>query len=155
VAYAVLWYLYGYLYGPIEDIVVLKTLTNEEITEDLSEVDVIRLVIEAEGMSVVEVNGKLVGQAMAKDFGTGGHFLKHDAVILMLGGSSLETLPWKGATAEVQHNISKGLHIITSRLLCENFSIEITFDCTRNIPTPRWALMEAYRAVPGEFLFSL
>ncbi|KFY83183.1 hypothetical protein V500_10142, partial [Pseudogymnoascus sp. VKM F-4518 (FW-2643)] len=63
-AYAFLWYLYG----PVEDTVVLKTLANEEITEDLSEVDVIWLVIEAEGTSVVEVNGKLVGQAMAKDF---------------------------------------------------------------------------------------
>ena len=93
--------------------------------EDLSEVDVIWLGIEAEGTSVVEVNGKLVGQAMAKDFGTGGHFLKHDAVILLLRGSSLETLPWKGATAEVQHNVSKGLHIITSRLLCEDISIWI------------------------------
>lgn len=116
-------YFSGCLYGPVEDIVVLKTLANEEITEDHSEVDVIWLGIEAEGTSIIEVNGKLVGQTMAKDFGTGGHFLKHDAVIPLLRGSSLETLPWKGATAEVQHNVSKGLQIITSRLLCEDISI--------------------------------
>jgi hypothetical protein len=95
------------LYGPVEDIVVLKTLANEKITEDLLEVDVIWLLIEAEGTSVVEVNGKLVRQAVAKDFGRGGHFLKHDALILSRRGSSLESLPGKGATAEVQHNISK------------------------------------------------
>jgi hypothetical protein len=32
--------------GPIEDVVVLETLTNEEITEDLSEIRVVGLVIE-------------------------------------------------------------------------------------------------------------
>jgi hypothetical protein len=51
--------------GPIEDIVILEALTNEEITEDLSEVGVIRLVIKAEGASVVEVDGKLVREASA------------------------------------------------------------------------------------------
>ena len=51
--------------GPIKDIVILEALTNEEITEDLSEVGVIRLVIKAEGASVVEVDGKLVREASA------------------------------------------------------------------------------------------
>jgi len=104
--------------GPIKDIIILETLTNEEITEDLSKVRVIRLVIETEGTGVVEVDGKLVGEASAKDLGGSCHLLLHDTVILLLLGSSLETLPWKGATAEVQHNVSERLHVITAGLLC-------------------------------------
>ncbi len=93
--------------SPIKDIVVLETLTNEEITEDLSEVRVIRLVIKAEGASVVEVDGKLVGETSAEDLSGSCHLLLHDAVIFLLLGSSLQALPWKGATAEVQHNVSE------------------------------------------------
>jgi len=104
--------------GPIKDIVILEALTNEEITEDLSEVRVIRLVIEAEGTSIVEIDGKLVREASAEDLSGSRHLLLHDAVILLLLGSSLETLPWEGATAEVQHNVSERLHIISAGLLC-------------------------------------
>ena len=104
--------------SPIEDIVILETLTNEEITEDLSEVGVIRLVIESEGSSVVEVDGKLVGEASAENLGWSGHLLLHDTVILLLLGSSLETLPWERASAEVQHHVAERLHIVTTRLLC-------------------------------------
>lgn len=95
------------VHSPVEDIVVLETLTNEKITEDLSEVRVIRLVVEAERTSVVEVDGKLVGEATAEHLSWGGHLLLHDAVILLLLGSSLQALPWKGATAEVKHNVSE------------------------------------------------
>ena len=104
--------------GPIKDIVILETLTNEEITEDLSEVRVIRLVIKAEGSSVVEVDGKLVREASAENLGGSCHLLLHDAVILLLLGGSLETLPWERASAEVQHNVSERLHVVTAGLLC-------------------------------------
>lgn len=140
--------------GPIEDIVILETLTNEEITEDLSEVRVVGLVIEAEGTSVVEVYGELVREASAENFGWGGHLLLHDAVILLLLGSSLQALPWKGATTEVEHNVSERLHIITTGLLCMNVSGGGQNRKRGNIPTPKWVLMEAYRAVPVKFLFS-
>jgi hypothetical protein len=103
--------------SPIEDIVILETLTNEEITEDLSKVRVIWLVIEAEGTSVVEVDGELVGEASAENFSWGSHLLLHDAIVLLLLGGSLEALPRKGATAEVKHNVSERLHVITARLL--------------------------------------
>lgn len=103
--------------GPIEDIVILETLTDEEIAEDLSEVRVVRLVIKAEGTSVVEVDGKLVGETSAENLSGSCHLLLHDAVILLLLGSSLETLPWEGATAEVQHNVSERLHVVAAGLL--------------------------------------
>lgn len=108
--------------SPVEDVVILEALTDEEITEDLSEIRVVRLIIEAKGASVVEVDGELVGESTAKNLGWGGHLLLHDAVVLLLLGGRLETLPWKGATAKVEHNVSKGLHVVTARLLCEDVS---------------------------------
>lgn len=106
--------------GPIEDVIVLETLTDEEITEDLAEVRVIRLVIESEGTCVVEIDGKFVGEAAAEDFRWGCHLLLHDSVVLLLLGSSLQTLPWERTTTEVKHDVSKGFHIITTGLLWEN-----------------------------------
>ena len=50
-------YVWFFVYGLTEDIIVLKILANGEITEDLSEVDVIWLVIEEEGS--VSMTGRL------------------------------------------------------------------------------------------------
>jgi hypothetical protein len=102
--------------GPVEDVVVLEALTDEEVAEDLAEVRVVGLVVEAERTSVVQVDGKLVGEATAEDLGGGRHLLLHDAVVLLLLGGRLKTLPGEGSTAEVQHNVAKGLHVITAGL---------------------------------------
>jgi len=123
--------------GPVEDIVILETLTDEEITEDLSEVGVIRLVIKTEGTSVVQVDGKLIGESTAENLSWGGHLLLHDSVVLLLLGSSLQALPRKGATTEVQHDISEGLHVITTGLLCRVLALEEYMDYDYNIPTPK------------------
>jgi hypothetical protein len=110
--------------GPVEDVVVLEALTDEQITEDLAEVRVVGLVVEAEGSSVVEVDGKFVGESTAENLGRCGHLLLHDAVVLLLLGGSLETLPWKRATAEVEHDISERLHVVTARLLDTQVSVD-------------------------------
>jgi hypothetical protein len=107
------------VHSPVEDVVVLEALANEEITEDLAEVGVVRLVVEAERAGVVEVDGELVGEATAEDLSGCGHLLLHDAVVLLLLGGRLQTLPRETATAEVKHDISEGLHVITAGLLCE------------------------------------
>ena len=104
--------------GPVEYVVVLEAFTDEEIAEDLAEVRVVGLVIEAEGAGVVEVDGELVGEATAEDLSGSGHLLLHDAVVLLLLGSSLEALPGKRSTAEVEHNVAEGLHVVTTGLLC-------------------------------------
>lgn len=103
--------------GPVEDVVVLEALADKEITEDLAEVAVVGLVVEAERAGVVEVNGKLVGEAAAEDLGGSGHLLLHDAVILLLLSSRLKTLPGQRTTAEVEHNVAERLHVVTARLL--------------------------------------
>jgi hypothetical protein len=94
--------------GPIKDIVVLETLTNEEITEDLSEIRVIRLVVKAEGMNVVEVDGELIREAMQRtSVGVVIFFSMIRSYLCFLVASSLKALPREGASAEVEHNISE------------------------------------------------
>ena len=55
--------------GPVEDVVVLEALADEEIAEQLAEVRVVGLVVETEGTAVVEVDGELVGEATAEYLG--------------------------------------------------------------------------------------
>jgi len=110
--------------GPVEDIVVLETFADEEITEDLAEVRVVGLVVEAKRASVVEVDGELVGEATAEDLGGSGHLLLHDTIVLLLLGGSLQTLPGKGATAEVKHNVAQGFHVVTTGLLNTQVSVD-------------------------------
>ena len=102
--------------GPVEDVVVLEALTDEEVPEDLAEVRVVGLVVEAERASVVEVDGELVREATAEHLGRGGHLLLHDAVVLLLLGGRLKTLPGKGTAAEVQHHVTERLHVVTAGL---------------------------------------
>jgi hypothetical protein len=104
--------------SPVKDVVVLEAFTDKEIAEDLAEVRVVRLVVEAEGAGVVQVDGELVREATAEHLGGGGHLLLHDAVVLLLLGRRLQALPGKGSAAEVEHDVSKGLHVITAGLFC-------------------------------------
>jgi hypothetical protein len=103
--------------GPVEDVVILEPLADEKIAEDLAEVAIVGLVVEAERASVVEVDGELVRESAAENLGRSGHLLLHDAVVLLLLGGSLETLPRKRTTAEVEHDVTKRLHVITTGLL--------------------------------------
>ena len=105
------------VHGPVEDVVVLEALADEEVAEDFAEVGVVRLVIEAERAGVVEVDGELVGEAAAEDLGGSGHLLLHNAVVLLLLGGSLQALPREATAAEVEHNVAEGLHVITAGLL--------------------------------------
>lgn len=104
--------------SPVEHVVVLEAFTDEEVAEDLAEVRVVGLVIEAEGTGVVEVDGELVGEATAEDLGGSRHLLLHDAVVFLLLGGRLKTLPGKGSTAEVKHDITQRLHVVTAGLFC-------------------------------------
>lgn len=108
------------IHSPVEDVVVLEALADEEITEDLAKVAVVGLVVESKRTGVVEVDGKLVREATAENLGGGGHLLLHDPVILLLLGGSLKTLPGEGATAEVEHDVAERFHIVAARLLCHD-----------------------------------
>jgi hypothetical protein len=108
--------------GPVEEVVVDLTLANKEITEDLAEVGVVWLVVEAEGTGVVEVDSKLVGQTVTEDLGWGGHLLLHDLVVLFLLEVTVHTLPWKLSLEEVDEHVAQGLHVVAAGLLCEEVS---------------------------------
>lgn len=64
------------LYGPVKDIVVLEALTDEEVSEELSEVRIIGFVVESERSAVVEVDCELIGETSAQDLSRSGHFCK-------------------------------------------------------------------------------
>lgn len=113
---------YVFVDRPVKDVVVLESFTDKQVAEDLPEVRVVGLVVEAERPGVVEVNGKLVGEATAEDLSGSGHLFLHNAVVFLLLGSSLESLPWKRATAEVEHDISQRLHVVAARLLCKRLA---------------------------------
>jgi hypothetical protein len=70
-------------HSPIEDIVVLETVTTKKVPEYLTRVRVVGLVIEAKGTSIVQVDNKLVGKPTAEDLSRGGHLhlLLHDSVV--------------------------------------------------------------------------
>lgn len=104
---------------PIKDVIVLETFTDKQVTEELAKVRVVGLVVEAKGPAVVEVDGKLVREASAENLGGGSHLwsnqlqdseiseqklrltLLHDAVVLLLLCSSLQTLPRQLTTEEI------------------------------------------------------
>lgn len=78
---------------PVENVIVLEALADEEIAEDLSKVRIVGLVVEAERTRVVQIDGELVREAATKDLGRSGHLLLHDTVVLLFLGGSFETLP--------------------------------------------------------------
>jgi hypothetical protein len=59
----------------IEDVVVLITFADEEISEELAKVRVVRLVVEAQCTSVVEKDTELVGEAATEEIGGCGHIM--------------------------------------------------------------------------------
>jgi hypothetical protein len=103
--------------APVEDIVVLVSLAHKEIAEELAQVRVVGLVVEAQGARVVEEDAELVGEATTEEVRGSGHLLLHDAVVLLLLGSSLEPLPRQGAAQEVHENVGEGLEVIAASLL--------------------------------------
>jgi len=51
--------------GPIKHVVVLEALTDEEIAEQLAQVAVIGLVIEAQSAHIVQIRGELLRESLA------------------------------------------------------------------------------------------
>lgn len=81
---------------PVEHVVVLESLSDEQVSEQLSQVRVIGLVVESERSAVVEVDGELVGETSAESLGwrrhlcigvsggTGGAGLQSDSLFSMI-----------------------------------------------------------------------
>lgn len=98
---------------PVENVIILEAFSNKQVSEELSKIRVIGLVIESKGSTVVEIDGELVGEASAENLGGSSHLLLHDSVVLLLLGSSLESLPWKLTSQEVLFVSSRHAHRLT------------------------------------------
>ena len=110
--------------GPIEDVVVLERFADKEVSEKLSEVRVVGLVVKAQGAAVVEVDGKLVGEAAAEDLGGGGHLLFHDPVVLLFLGGGFEALPGQLAAQKVHEDVAEGFHVVSAGLLDSEMGVD-------------------------------
>lgn len=110
--------------APVKYVIVLVSFTDEEIPEELPQVRVIRLVVESQGPSVVQENGKLVREATAEKIGGCGHLFLHDPVVLLLLGGGLETLPGEGTTEEIHEDVGEGFEIVATGLLNTQMSVD-------------------------------
>ena len=87
--------------GPVEEVVVLVPLPDEQVPEQLAQVVVVRLVLEAQGAADLEVGDEFGGEALAEDLHGGGHLALADLLVLLLLGVRLQALPGQGAPQEV------------------------------------------------------
>jgi hypothetical protein len=109
--------LLGVLNRPVENVVVLESFSNEQISEQFSQVRVVGFVVESQRPAVVEVYRKLIGVTSAQDLGGSRHLLLHDSVILLLLGGSLQSLPRQRTSKEVHEYVAEGFEVVSSRLL--------------------------------------
>lgn len=106
------------LNAPIKYVVVLESFSNKEISEELSEIGVVWLVIEAQGPAAVEIDCHLGREASAQELSRSRHLLLHDAIVLLLFGGGLESLPRERTSEEVHQNVAQGFEVVTTGLLC-------------------------------------
>ena len=81
--------LFSSLGGPVKDVVIPESFTYKEITEDLSEIRVVRLLIETKRPAVVEINGELIRESATKVLGRYRHLLVHDTITFLFLSSTL------------------------------------------------------------------
>lgn len=94
-----------------------RTVPGEQVAEELAQVGVVRLVVEAQGAAVLEVGGEFHGEALAEHLDGRGHLLLADLLVLLLLGGGLEALPGQGPPQEVHEDIAQGLDVIPAALL--------------------------------------
>jgi hypothetical protein len=110
--------------APVENVIVLVSLTYKEVTEKLSQIRIIRFVVETKSPSVVQKYAEFVGKPAAEEIRGGRHLLLHDTIVFLLLCSSFETLPWQSAAEEVHENVSQGLKVITTGLLDSQVGVD-------------------------------
>lgn len=93
--------------GPVIDVVVGEALLGEEVPEELAEVGVVGLVVKAEGAGVVQVDGKLLREALAEGVDLGAELLLADLLVFLLLGRGPQSLPGEHATVEVHQHVPK------------------------------------------------
>jgi hypothetical protein len=116
--------LYAPLDAPIKDTIILVSLANEQVPEQLAQVQVVGFIIEAERTSIVQEDAELIGEATAEEIRGSRHLLFHYTVVLLLFGGHLEALPGKGTTKEIHQDVSEGFYIISACLLDTQMGVD-------------------------------
>jgi len=96
----------------------------EEDPEELSEVHVVRRLLEPQTSAVVQIHGELGGETLAQHLHRRGHLLLTDLLVLLLLGGGLQSLPWEAASVEVHENIAQTLHVISATLLNSKVGVD-------------------------------
>src|SRR5262249_25027093 len=87
-------------HSPVKHVIIVVVKRAEQYAEQLSEVHVVRSLVEAQTSAVVQVHGKFCRVALTEDLDRCRHLLLTDLLILLLLGSCLEVLPRQAATVE-------------------------------------------------------
>ena len=101
---------------PIKDVVVLVAERTEQDAEELTQVHVVRGLVEAQATAVVQIHGELRRESLAQHLDGCRHLLLADLLVLLFLGDGLESLPRKAAAVEVHQNVAERLHVVSSAL---------------------------------------
>ena len=96
----------------------------EQDSEQLPQVHVVWPFFKSETAAIVEIHCEFGGKSLAKDLNRCGHFLFADFFVFLLFGGGLEPLPRQRAPVEVHEDVAEGFHVIPSRLLDAQMSVD-------------------------------
>ena len=109
---------------PVVNVVQLVVELHEEFLEQVAQVGVVGLFVEAQVARVGEVGRELGGEALAEHVYGGGEFLFHDALVLLVLVLGLEVLPGERAAQEVHHDVAQGLQVVAATLLDAQMGVD-------------------------------
>ena len=92
---------------PVEYVVILKTLADEEIAEEFAKIGVIRLVVKPQITDILEIGCEFLWEVTAKFLGRDVYLPLFNALVSLVLRRSLQALPGQGAASKVNHHISK------------------------------------------------
>lgn len=121
--------MYVFEDSPIEDVVVLKSLADEQVAEEFAQVCVIRFIIKPQRPSIIQENSKLIRKPPAQNLRRSRHLLFHNTIIFLFLGGCLKALPRERSPTEIHHDISQRFEIIATRLLYSEMRVDGGISC--------------------------
>lgn len=106
-----------FLNGPVEYVVILKTLAHEEIAEKIAKIGVIRPAVKPQITDIREVGCEFLREVTAKVVDRGVYLLIFNTLISLVLCRRLQALPRQRAAGKVNHHVSKRFEIIAAGLL--------------------------------------
>ncbi len=101
---------------PIENIIVDKAVSHEEIAEGLAQIGISGCLVKGKGKYVVEVGLEFLGDVPAKIFSIDCFLLLQNQIILLRLICSCKTLLREGAPEEVEKHVSERFQVAAAIL---------------------------------------